>query len=59
MQGDRLGKRIGALPRGLKPSETFLEIPETLVRLFVRKYVKERYGIDLGGAAERALGQRP
>ncbi|WP_371778737.1 hypothetical protein [Streptosporangium subroseum] len=32
----------------LKPYETSVEVPGPLVELLVHKYVKERYGIDLG-----------
>ncbi len=39
---------------GLKPSESYVEIPERLLDHLVRRYVKERYGLDLDGAAQRA-----
>ncbi|MBB5083170.1 hypothetical protein HNR40_008673 [Nonomuraea endophytica] len=32
----------------LKPSESSVEVPGPLVDLLVRRYAKERYGIDLG-----------
>ncbi|TDD62225.1 hypothetical protein E1263_04460 [Kribbella antibiotica] len=50
VQGDALGDEVGAQLRGLKESETFLEIPQTLVDRFVQQYVEERYGVDLGPA---------
>ncbi len=55
VQGDRRGEHVAEQLQGLKPSETFLEVPESLVELFVRKYVEERYGINLGGAAGHAV----
>jgi hypothetical protein len=51
VQGDRRGEQVAAQLRALKPSETFLEIPENLVELFVRKYAEKRYGIHLDRAA--------
>lgn len=54
VQGKRRGTRVAAQLRALGDDETFVEIPEPLVELFVRRYVKERYGTDLCGPAERA-----
>ena len=51
VQGKRRGAAVAAQLRALADDETFVEIPEPLVELFVRRYVKERYGTDLGGAA--------
>jgi hypothetical protein len=51
VQGKRRGGAVAAQLRALAVDETFVEIPEPLVELFVRRYVKERYGTDLGGAA--------
>jgi hypothetical protein len=54
VQGDRRGDNVAAQLRALTPSETFLEIPENLVGLFVSKYVEERYGVHLDRAAQPA-----
>lgn len=52
VQGKRRGAAVAAQLRALGEDETFVEIPEPLVELFVRRYVKERYGTDLGSPAE-------
>lgn len=52
VQGERQGANVTAQLRGFKPTETCVEIPAPLVDLLVQTYVKERYGIDLGGAAQ-------
>ncbi|GAA2623380.1 hypothetical protein GCM10010411_69420 [Actinomadura fulvescens] len=52
VQGEEpAGEGIRAQLHGLKPSETLVEVPDTLMDPFVRQYVKERYGVDLGPAA--------
>jgi hypothetical protein len=53
VQGDRQGDHIAKQLHGLKPSESFVEIPQRVVDHLVIKYVKERYGIDLPGATSR------
>jgi hypothetical protein len=55
VQGDRRGEQVATQLRALKPDETFLEIPENLVELFVHKYAEERYGVHLDRAATRTL----
>jgi hypothetical protein len=52
VQGKRRGAKVAAQLRALGDDEMFVEIPEPLVELFVRRYVKERYGTDLGSTAE-------
>ncbi|MFI0450677.1 hypothetical protein [Actinomadura sp. 6N118] len=54
VQGDQQGEQVRAQLIALKPTETFCEIPENLVDQLVRMYAKERYGVDLAGAARRA-----
>ncbi|SBW26725.1 hypothetical protein FDG2_5023 [Candidatus Protofrankia californiensis] len=51
MQGKRRGDVVAAQLHALAVDETFVEIPEPLVELLVHRYVKERYGTDLGSAA--------
>ncbi|MGH3942319.1 MAG: hypothetical protein ACRDTG_27605 [Pseudonocardiaceae bacterium] len=51
VQGKRRGAKVAAQLQALGDGETFSEISEQLVELFVRRYVKERYGIDLGSTA--------
>ncbi|MDX6740490.1 hypothetical protein [Actinocorallia sp. A-T 12471] len=51
-QGKRRGPGVAAQLRSLAEDETFCEFPDPLMDLVVRIYVKERYGIDLGGAAQ-------
>ncbi|MFC5185661.1 hypothetical protein [Actinomadura harenae] len=51
-QGKRRGPQVAAQLRSLADDETFCEFPDPLMDLVVRTYVKERYGIDLGGAAQ-------
>ncbi|GAA1580379.1 hypothetical protein GCM10009742_26030 [Kribbella karoonensis] len=50
VQGQALGDEVGSQLSGLKPEETFLEIPQELVERFVHMYVEERYGVDLRSA---------
>ncbi len=57
VQGDRQGKHIEAQLTGLKPTETFVEIPDRLVDRLVLTYVKEHYGVDLSGTARRTAQQ--
>jgi len=53
-QGERReGPRVRSQLRAPKESEGAVELPDDLADLFARLYVKERYGIDLGPAAER------
>lgn len=52
VQGKQRGSKVAEQLRALADDETFVEIPEPLVELFVRRYAKERYGTDLGSAAE-------
>lgn len=51
VQGKRRGDAVAAQLHALAVDETFVEIPEPLVELLVHRYVKERYGTDLGSAA--------
>ncbi|MDX6738943.1 hypothetical protein [Actinocorallia sp. A-T 12471] len=53
MQGDRREEpEVVAQVVGFKSEEGLVELPEALVDLLARMYVKENYGIDLGvGAA--------
>jgi hypothetical protein len=51
VQGKRRGATVAAQLRALEGDETFVEVPEALVELFVRRYAEERYGTDLGRAA--------
>ncbi|GAB3653104.1 hypothetical protein GCM10027589_11040 [Actinocorallia lasiicapitis] len=44
---ERYGDAVRAQMRGYKPGETFVELPDSLIHAFVRKYVKDTYGIDL------------
>ncbi|SDI11297.1 hypothetical protein SAMN05421505_13445 [Sinosporangium album] len=53
VQGDRQGEHVEAQLVGLKPTETFVEIPERVVERMVIMYAKERYGVDLTGASRR------
>jgi hypothetical protein len=53
VQGDRQGKHVEAQLAGLKPTETFVEIPDRLAERFVHMYAKEHYGVDLSGTARR------
>jgi hypothetical protein len=49
VQGDRREEaEVMTQLVALKESETSVEVPGPLVELLVHKYVKERYGIDLG-----------
>lgn len=50
VQGKRRGDKVAAQLRALGDDETFVEIPEPLVKLFVRRYAEERHGTDLGSA---------
>jgi hypothetical protein len=57
--GRRDEKHVRAQLRGLKDWEGAVEIPDALAELFVIEFVKERYGIALGGRAEHADSQLP
>lgn len=60
VQGERHdGPRVRSQLRAPKKTEGAVEIPDDLADLFARMYVKERYGVDLGGAAERADPRLP
>lgn len=48
VQGKRRGPQVAEQLVGLADDETFLEVSERTVDSFARKYVKERYGVDLG-----------
>ncbi len=48
VQGKRRGPQVAAQLVGLAEDETFLEVSDRTVDAFARKYVKERYGVDLG-----------
>jgi hypothetical protein len=48
VQGKRRGPGVAAQLVSLADDETFLEISERTVDTFVRQYVKETRGIDLG-----------
>ncbi|WP_433328802.1 hypothetical protein [Spirillospora sp. CA-294931] len=51
-QGKRRGEGVAAQLRSLADDETFCELPDQLMDLIARVYVKEHYGIDLGGATQ-------
>ncbi|MFI6298870.1 hypothetical protein ACIBEJ_45285 [Nonomuraea sp. NPDC050790] len=46
-QGKKRGSSVAAQLKGLADDETFIEISDRTVDAFVRRYVKERYGVDL------------
>lgn len=48
VQGKTRGPKVAAQLIGLAEDETFLEISDRTVDVFARRYVKERYGVDLG-----------
>lgn len=48
IQSKGRGAGVRAQLAGLAPDETFGEMSGRTVDAFVRKYAKERYGIDLG-----------
>jgi hypothetical protein len=50
VQGKQRGEKVAAQLVALADDETFLEVSGPTVDLFVRMYVKERYGIDLAAA---------
>ncbi|MEV6864425.1 hypothetical protein AB0M44_25880 [Streptosporangium subroseum] len=50
VQGKRRGSKVAAQLVALAEDETFLELSGSTAEIFVRKYVKERHGIDLGVA---------
>jgi hypothetical protein len=59
VQGERRDEpRVRAQLRAPKESEGCVEIPDDLADLFVRMYVRERYGIDLDPASGRADRER-
>jgi hypothetical protein len=47
VQGKRHGPKVMSQLTGLADDETFVEVSGPTVDVFVRRYVKERYGIDL------------
>jgi hypothetical protein len=47
VQGKRRGAKVAAQLVALGDDETFCEMSNRTVDHFVRKYVKERYGVDL------------
>ncbi len=48
-QGEaRESEQIRAQIQNLKPAEGYLWFPDNLMDEFVRRYAKERYGVDLG-----------
>lgn len=51
VQGQRCGPQVAAQLRALRDDETFVEIPEALVELFVERYLKGRDGTDLSPGA--------
>jgi hypothetical protein len=57
VQGKQRGEGVAAQLVGLAHDETFCEVSDPTMDLFVRKYVKERYGVDLSSAA-RGTGQQ-
>ncbi|MER7129290.1 hypothetical protein [Streptosporangium saharense] len=48
VQGKRRGERVATQLVGLADDETFVEVSEPTVAAFVRHYVKEHHGVDLG-----------
>ncbi|MCD0453081.1 hypothetical protein LO762_28435 [Actinocorallia sp. API 0066] len=50
VQGKRRGERVAAQLVALADDETFVEMSQRTVDLFVRTYVRETYGLDLGDA---------
>jgi hypothetical protein len=52
VQGKKRGPSVAAQLLSLSDDETFAEVSGPTVELFVWMYVKERYGIDLGRAAD-------
>ncbi|WP_018655551.1 hypothetical protein [Actinomadura flavalba] len=51
VQGKARGADVGAQLVALGDDEGFVEISGPAAAVFVRKYVREHYGIDLGEAA--------
>ncbi|GAA0988198.1 hypothetical protein GCM10009555_069300 [Acrocarpospora macrocephala] len=47
VQVKKRGPRVGAQLIGLGEDETFGELSERTMNVFVRKYVREHYGVDL------------
>lgn len=48
VQGKRRGDTVASQLVNLADDETFLEVSNRTVDAFVRKYVKENHGVDLG-----------
>lgn len=48
VQGKHRGLAVAAQLVSLAEDETFLEVSNRTVEAFVRKYVKENHGVDLG-----------
>ncbi|KAB2344912.1 hypothetical protein F8566_30445 [Actinomadura rudentiformis] len=60
VQGERREENeVRVQLRAPKETEGCVEIPDDLADLFVRMYAKEKYGVDLGAAPERADSRRP
>ena len=49
-QGERTDEEVTSQLIALKPSETSVMLPDALVDLFCRRYVREKYGVDIPGA---------
>jgi len=47
VQGKRRGPKVAAQLVALAPDETFCEMSGRTIELFVRRYVRDHYGIDL------------
>lgn len=58
IQGKRRGAKVAGQLVSLASDETFCEMSGPTMDLFVRKYVKERYGVDLARALEGATRHR-
>lgn len=48
VQGKRRGSTVAAQLVGLADDETFCEMSSATMDAFVRRYVRERYGVELG-----------
>ncbi|WP_147268116.1 hypothetical protein [Spongiactinospora rosea] len=48
VQGKRRGAEVANQLIALAEDETFVEISGPTAEAFIKKYVKERYGVDLG-----------
>ncbi|MFC5185383.1 hypothetical protein [Actinomadura harenae] len=54
VQGKLRGPKVAAQLISLADDETFSEISDRTMEHFVRRYVREHYGIDLGEAASES-----